>query len=161
MNGQIKRPVNNLVESFIDNAVRDKVSAPAIGSVIYCDLAAGTAEHSGIYIGSNNIVHLSGDGIIERVNPKQFINRLGGWNTAISIYVSCNAGTPVGSTNVAKLAESMIGSQRSYNLIMDNCHQFTAGCLSGNFENSCNFFTFLKDEVQIRIGGTEWRVWDL
>lgn len=158
---RFKSPVENLVESFVDNVIRDKVSAPSIGSVVYCDLVAGQAEHSGIYVGNNHIVHLNGDGSIERVTPKQFMDRLGGLNTAISIYVSCKNGSPVGSRDAAKLAESMIGRQRDYSLIFDNCHQFTAGCLTGSFENACNFFTFLKDEVRNKIGADEWRVWDL
>lgn len=156
-----KSPIENFVESFVDNVIRDKVSSPTIGSVVYCDLAAGLAEHSGIYVGNNHIVHLNGDGSIERVTPQQFMDRLDGWNTAISIYVSCNNGSPVGSRDAAKLAESKIGHQRDYNLIFDNCHQFSAGCLTGNFENSCNLFSFLKDEVRNKIGGDEWRVWDL
>lgn len=156
-----KSPVENLVESLVDNVFRDKVSRPEIGSVVYCDLVAGQAEHSGIYVGNNHIVHLNGYGLIERVTPKQFMNRLGGLNTAISIYVSCREGSPVGSRKVANLAKSMIGRRRDYNLVFDNCHQFTAGCLTGNFENACNLFTFLNDEVRINVGGHEWRVWDL
>ena len=156
-----KSPIDNLVESFVDNVIRDKVSAPIKGSVVCCDLFAGKADHSGIYIGNNHIVHLNGDGLIERVTPKQFMDRLGGLNTAISVYVSCNSGYPVGTKEAAKRAKSCIGSRRGYNLLLDNCHQFTAGCLTGNFENSCNFFTLLKEEVRNEIGGNEWRVWDL
>jgi hypothetical protein len=157
---RVRSPTENLVESLVDNVIRDKVSAPSIGSVVYCDLV-GQAEHSGIYVGNNQIVHLNGDGLIERVTPKQFMNRLGGLNTAMSIYVSCRNGSPVGSRDAAKLAESMVGYQRDYNLILDNCHRFTTGCLTGNFENSCIFFTLLRGEVRNRIGGEEWRVWDL
>lgn len=152
---------NGLMKSFIDNVVRDTIASPAKGSVVYCDLAAGTAEHTGIYIGKNHIVHLNGDGVIERVTPKQFMQRLGGFNTAISIYVSCRDGAPVGSKNAAKLAESMVGNTREYNVILDNCHQFTSGCLTGKFDNSCNFFTFLNDIIEKEINGNEWRVWDL
>lgn len=151
----------NLAESVIDNCIRDKVSSPIRGSVVYCDLGAGLAEHSGIYIGKNRIVHLNGGGLIECVSPKEFMDRLGGWNTAISIYVSCTDGSPVGSKKVSKRAKSMVGVRRDYDLTLDNCHQFTTGCLTGDFENSYNFFTFLKDKVREELGGTEWRVWDL
>ena len=149
----------NLVESFIDNVIRDTVSEPEIGSIVYCDLAGGNAEHSGIYIGNNKIVHLDGDGTIEAVSPKKFMNRLGGFNTAISIYVSCNGTEAVGSKKLAKRAKSMIGESREYNLILDNCHQFTAGCISGDFDNSCNFMWMLKDEAKESIGADAWRVW--
>ena len=36
-------------ESFIDNVVRDTVK-PIPGSVIYCDLAFSTAEHTASYV---------------------------------------------------------------------------------------------------------------
>jgi hypothetical protein len=150
---------SGLLKSFVDNVIRDKVSSPAIGSVLHCDLL--NVEHSGIYVGNGLIVHLDGSGVIEYVKPKEFLERLGGFNTAISIYVSCKNGSPVGSAEAANRAKSMVGKKRNYNLVMDNCHQFTAGCLSGNFENPCNFFTFLEDETRRRLGSNEWRVWDL
>jgi hypothetical protein len=89
------------------------------------------------------------------------MNRLGGWNTAISIYVSCNNGSPVGSKKTAKLAKSKIGQRIEYDVILNNCHQFTAGCLIGDFDNGYNFLTFLKDVVRSELDSDEWRVWDL
>lgn len=155
-----KLPAESLVESIVDNLILDKVT-PIVGSIVYCDLAAGQAEHSGIYIGNNRIVHLNGDGLVESVTPKQFMDRLEGWNTAISIYVASHNGKAVGKVEIAERAKEYIGRKRDYSLIFDNCHQFTNGCLSGNFDNSCNFFSFLKDEVRDILGGDEWRVWDL
>lgn len=155
----IKSPLENLAESFIDNVIRSTVDNPAIGSVVYCELAAGLAEHSGIYIGNGKIVHLDGEGVIEAVSVKKFMKRLGGINTAISIYVSCKGNKAVGAKAVAKRAKEMIGTSREYNLVLDNCHQFTAGCLTGDFENHCNFLFLLKDEAGERIGADTWRVW--
>ena len=149
----------NLLEGIIDNDFRDNVSTPAIGSVVYCDLAFGTGDHSGIYIGKNRIVHLNGDGIIEVVSPKKFMKRLGGWNSAVSIYVSCDGTDPVGSKKIANRAKSMVGSTREYNFILDNCHQFTTGCINEDFDNSCNFLWMLKTEAEEHIGANTWRVW--
>lgn len=56
--------VDNLRESIIDNVFRAHTS-PVIGSVVYCDLLFGYAEHSGIYVGDDKIVHLDGSGLIE------------------------------------------------------------------------------------------------
>lgn len=47
----------------------------------------------------------------------------------------------------AKRAECMVGNYRDYNLLIDNCHQFTSGCITGNFENSDNFTLFLKQRI--------------
>ncbi|HNW16697.1 MAG TPA: hypothetical protein PKM15_08340, partial [bacterium] len=71
--------LGNLGKSFVDNVLRDCVY-PVKGSVVYCDLAFGSAEHSGIYIGNNEIVHLDGSGNVEIVDPKEFLNRLDGFN---------------------------------------------------------------------------------
>ena len=148
-------PIYNMAESLVD-ACRDQV-LPEVGSVVYCDLAFGYMDHSGIYIGNNEIVHLSGNGDIEVVSPKQFID--GG--TACSIYVSCRETEAVGSRSVARRAESMIGSSRDYSFLIDNCHQFSAGCLTGDFDNSNNFLWMLKDESKKILGSNSWRYWDI
>jgi len=150
----------NLLESFVDNVFRDTVSEPAIGSVLYCDLAFGLAAHSGIYIGDNTIVHLDGDGIVKPTSPEEFLDRLDGLNTAISIYASCNDVTPVGCETVALRAISAIGNERNYNLLFDNCHQFTTGCLTGDFDNNAsNFLWMLKMKAESYIDADSWRVW--
>ncbi len=151
---------DNLAESFVDNIIRDKV-APAIGSILYCELVFGTAEHSGIYIGENKIVHLDGSGRVGKVSPIKFMDRLGGLNSAISIYVSCDGCSAVGSNDIAMKAKSMIGHERDYNLILNNCHQFASGCITGNFENSDNFLWMLKHTTEKSISANTWRVWDV
>ena len=55
--------LDNFVDSFVDNVIRDKVK-PEIGTVVYCDLPFGYAEHSWIYIGDGEIVGLEKDGSI-------------------------------------------------------------------------------------------------
>lgn len=151
--------VGNFLESFIDNVLRDNVR-PKIGSILYCDLAFGNAEHSGVYIGNKTIVHLDGSGKIEAVDPSTFMRRLGGFNSAMSIYVSCRESSAVGCSKVAARAKSMIGNQRNYSMLTDNCHQFTSGCLTGNFENSDNFLWMLKRTVEAELQANSWRVWE-
>jgi uncharacterized protein YycO len=148
-------PIYNALESIVDEC-RDQVQ-PAVGSVLYCDLAFGYMDHSGIYIGNGQIVHLAGNGNIEVVTPKQFIS--GG--TACSIYVSCSGTSAVGSKIVGQRAREMVGQARSYNFIMDNCHQFAAGCLTGDFDNSSNFLWMLKDQSKRTLGSDTWRYWDI
>lgn len=151
----------NLLESFVDNVFRGTVSEPAKGSVLYCDLAFGFAAHSGIYIGDKTIVHLDGDGIVKPCTPAEFLDRLDGLNTAISIYVSCSNATSVGCNNVALRAINSIGNERNYNLLFDNCHQFTTGCLTGDFDNNAsNFLWMLKMKAESYIDADSWRVWD-
>lgn len=147
---------------LVDEAVdlfRDKVT-PVRGSVLYTDLAIGFVEHSGIYIGNNRIVELNSDGYIEIVTPKQFMQ--GGTGTVI--YVSCDGKDPVGDEDVAEWAELQVGgctATLEYNVIFDNCHQFTLQCIN---EDPCEQGTLLaqvKSASRDVLGTTTWRVWHL
>jgi hypothetical protein len=155
----LTNPLSNLAESFIDNVIREKV-IPAIGSVVYCELAFGLTGHSGIYIGNNEIVHLNGSGYIEAVTPNKFLDRLDGFNSAISIYVSCLDRRAVGNPKAASRAKSLIGKQRNYDLIFDNCHRFVSGCLSGDFDNQDKFLWMVKFRAMTEFPANSWRVWD-
>jgi uncharacterized protein YycO len=120
---------------------------------MYC----GHAEHSGIYIGNNEIVHLNSDGFVEVVSPKGFMAN----TTAVNIYVSCDGRYATGSKEVAENAKLLLGEYRSYNFILENCHQLSASCLSGDFsDNGCSFMWLLKSEAREHIGANTWRHWD-
>ena len=151
---------HQFADSFIDNVFKDKVK-PKVGSVVHCGLFANKIDHSGIYIGYNKIAHLDGSGKIEAVTPKVFLNRLGGLNMAISIYVSCKDGKPIGSRVVAEHAKRKIGKRVKYNLVNNNCHIFSSGCLTGKFDNNDGFFSELEETTERILGSNEWRVWDI
>lgn len=151
---------NSLIQSFKDNVLNEKVT-PIEGSILYCDLAFSLVEHSGIYIGNNEIVHLDGSGEIEIVSPREFLGRLNGFNNAISIYVSCKGESAVGSKEVAGRARAMVGKTLDYNLILNNCHQFSSGCLTNNFRNPDIFFSLLQQSAEKSISANAWRVWDI
>jgi len=149
----------DVAEFLVDNLIRDKVT-PRPGSVVYCGLLNNLVEHSGICVGPDRIVHLDGSGRIEVVDPDGFLGRLGGFNQALTIYVSSRDGQAAGNDQAGRRAASMIGKSRSYNVILDNCHQFSAGCLTGEFDNSDNFLWMLKDRTRKVLGADEWRAWD-
>ncbi|OEE89426.1 hypothetical protein A1OQ_11650 [Enterovibrio norvegicus FF-162] len=150
------KPAINLVESLVDNVILDKTT-PRRGSVVYCDLAFGYADHSGIYIGNGQIAHLNGKGMIELVPASQFIHD----TTAISIYVSCDEdGDAIGDEVAAKNAEHYLGMETDYHLVWRNCHQFAAYCVSGDIENNTALLTQLKSESKFYQGTQKWRVWD-
>ena len=151
--------VENLKQSFVDNVLRERVR-PAVGGIVYCELAFAV-EHSGIYVGNSRIVHLDGDGIIESVSPQRFLDRLDGFNSAISIYVSCRDGIAVGSSLAAHRAKQQVGNRVDYNVALNNCHKFSAGCLTGNFDNYELLFSALKQKAIELLDVNEWRVADL
>ena len=149
--------VGNLSKSLIQNFLW-KTNSPVRGSIVYCDLAFGTAEHSGVYVGNGRIIHRNGNGLIEDVSVNQFLAD----TTAISIYISCNAqGSAVGSESCAQTAEGMLGVQTDYSLLNENCHQFCSYCLDGDIFSSTFTLTQLKRDAHAYIQASQWRVWDL
>ena len=148
-------PVANAAESFVDNVFRDAVT-PVRGSLLYCDMAFGYMDHSGIYVGNNRIVQLGGSGHIKYVSPREFIKD----KTAISIYVSCIDESPVGDERAADRAEASVGSTRDYSLLRNNCHIFCSECLTGQ-SNSDRFLWMLKLAAEQTMGVNTWRVWDI
>ncbi|GAA6205390.1 hypothetical protein [Thalassotalea sp. SU-HH00458] len=147
-------PIINILEGMVDSC-RDPV-IPIVGSIVYCDIAFGYAEHSGVYIGNNQIIHLNGKGDIEAVSPQGFMSN----TTALNIYVSCNGLYPVGGEFVAVMAQSKLYESIRYNVLLENCHIFTSGCLGGDFSNAHSFMWMLKDEAKKCIQATTWRQWD-
>ncbi|AYN96913.1 hypothetical protein EAW52_24765 [Pseudomonas sp. LTJR-52] len=145
-------------ESIIDNYIRDTVT-PQAGCVVYCDLGS-VVEHTGIYVGNGEIIHLDGSGLIEKVSANKFIRRLGGLNPAQTIYVSCRGEKPTGSVEASRMASSMLYSQYNYCVFSNNCHQFTSSCFTGNSENSDRFFMLLTETLRKEIEFDNWRAWD-
>ena len=96
----------NFVDSFIDNCILSCVDEPAYGGIVQCELLFGLAAHSGIYVGNGDIVHLDGDGTVIKSKAKGFLDRLDGWNSAISVYTDCMDLTPQGCTQAAERAQA-------------------------------------------------------
>ena len=151
----VGRAVANAGESFVDNVFRDAVT-PVRGSVLYCDMAFGNMDHSGIYVGNNQIVQLGKSGYIKCVSPREFIRG----TTAISIYVSCIDESAVGDERAADCAEALVGSMRDYSLLTNNCHTFCSECLTGQ-SNTDTFLWMLKLTAKQSMGVNTWRVWDI
>ncbi len=141
-------PLKRLASIFLQEEVQ-----PKRGSIVYRKL--GLAEHSGIFIAKQKIVQLSGTGYIEYVDYRRFC----GSNPFNQMYVACDSeGRVLHSEAIAERAERSVGQYRNYNLLLDNCHQFSAGCVTGDFENSDNFFVFLEHSIEQQFGVTlDWR----
>lgn len=149
--------LTQLGKSLADNLFHT-TQAPVRGSIVYCDLAFGYAEHSGVYVGNGCIIHRNGKGLIEAVSFHQFLAD----TTALSIYVSCNAqGKAIGSEFTAQIAEAMLGVQTDYSLLNENCHQFCSYCLSGDIFSNTFTLTQLKGDAHAHIQASQWRVWDI
>lgn len=149
--------VGCLSKSLIQNLFWN-TDGPVRGSIVYCDLAFGYAEHSGVYMGNGRIIHRNGKGLIEAASIRQFLAD----TTALSIYVSCNTqGRAIGNESTAQIAGAMLGVQTDYSLLNENCHQFCSHCLSGDIFSNTFTLTQLKRDAHAHIKASQWRVWDL
>lgn len=147
------------VEEIFSKKKLEKSIKPAYGSLLYCELGFGTMEHSGIYVGNNKVIDLDGKGNIKRVNFKEFTSHITTVDT--EIWVPCDSDdNPIGLSYAANRAVEMLGETRNYNLILDNCHQFSSGCITGDFENADNFLWMVKDTFKKQFGSSvNWKQW--
>ena len=134
-----------MFESFIKNVFCDIVK-PRIGSVVKVDLSLPGADHSGIYIGNDEIVELANiDGVatVRIVSAEEFIegddciSRCGAY-----IYVACKQDRngnciAMGSKDIADRARAAVGETSKYGLVFNNCHMFTEYCITGKRHDLC------------------------
>ena len=138
---------------------------PTEGSIVCCMLA-GVADHSGVYVGNGRIIHRINEdgGYLAETSPREFLERLDGWNAAVTIFVACKGKNPTGSRKIADRAREALNDPRheGYNLITKNCHQFCHYCLTGKIDNGIMDFTFtaLEDEMMRIQGMDTWRRWE-
>lgn len=145
---------SEIVGSFFNKKV-----APEPGCIVICKIAGGLAEHSGVYVGDGLVVELNGNGYIQKVSMDEFLHD-GLTRTGALIYVACDSSNKVlHDSTIATRANERVGHARDYNLIMDNCHQFTAGCITGDFDNVDNFFVFLAHSIKHKMNDGKQLRW--
>ena len=133
---------------------------PKIGSVLYCNLALAF-EHTGIYVGGGKVVHLNGDGVVEKVSLKKFMNRLDGVNPSCSIFCATDSdGKTIRNREVAERALEMVGHRQRYNLFLGNCHCFTQYCLTGT-KAYFGSFGNVEELMRAKFGLASWRAIDM
>ena len=134
------------LKTFDDN---DVVLVP--GCVLKCDLGV-LLEHTGIYVGKGKIVSLNRHGQIKTETPQTFFPP--GTNPKSSkIYVACygKTGEVLAAKYVARNAKRKIDDKTRYNVLFNNCHRFTAGCITGNFESDVISFSQLEEVILMYI----------
>ena len=100
---------------------------PVNGAVVCCGIYE-LFQHSGIWF-DGGIIELKGNGLVRSVTPDRFISNRSGNR----IYVACNAALrPLASTSCAQRATSHLFEYQEYDLINNNCHRFTLGCVLAN-----------------------------
>ncbi len=162
------------IKSWIDDCFREKV-VPVEGSVLYTDLYV-IAEHSGIYIGRNEISNIVVDGFaeasVQTSSPDEFTNS--SWLYS-KIYVSCDKYGAVGDIGISRYAKESIGERGFYGLLFSNCHAFSEKCVyeADAVSSESNLFDIdfldgtweatigsLKRAAKKQINAKKWRLWD-
>lgn len=156
-----KRIQNDRSPDIFNSLVGDDLPILAMGTPVYCKLDF-ILEHSGIALG-DKIVHLDGDGVVVYTSPREFIERHNGSNPAVNVYYAAvGKNKPLANAAAAKRAKLMIGQKVNYNPALKNCHGFTIGCLTGDFEKSLTLDIKQVDTVidQLTKKTWQWRCWD-
>lgn len=146
-----ENPVDSLLNSYKAEAESNlKVKLKfSNGAIVFCGLL-NTFEHSGIYIGEDSVVELNGDGKIRKISINKFLTSSEFRNNKLYTFVDKN-NIPICTYSFSQRAEKMLNLNRNYHVIFDNCHQFTSGCITNNFENADNAFWMLKLTIEKRL----------
>lgn len=133
-----------------------------VGSILKVDLKLN-ADHSGIYLGYGNVAELDGSGKIMVRHLDDFLKGDRSWRCGQKIYAAYD------SRNRKFLAEDQIALRaieslcqiRDYDVTKENCHKFSTGCITGNFDNDVTFLNDLEGNVIkhfcLRKTEFEWR----
>ena len=143
--------------NIFQSASGDSMHSLLPGTVVYCNLAGGLAEHAGICIG-RQIVHLDGSGQIICTSPNTFLARKNGSCLAVNIYYAATGkNKPLADPAIARRAKARAGHQQRYSLWSDNCLGFTLGCITGNFDQHHNFrLGEIESAISDHFGTTDW-----
>ncbi|MBO4643219.1 MAG: lecithin retinol acyltransferase family protein [Alphaproteobacteria bacterium] len=132
---------------------------PVKGCVLKCNLGV-VLEHTGLYIGDGKIVSLNRHSQIRIESERSFFPP--GTNPESNrIYTACYGKTDevLSSSAIALRARKKVNQQTPYNVLFNNCHRFTTGCITGDFENDVVSFSQLEEVIlahQEKLHKTPW-----
>ncbi|WP_139047610.1 lecithin retinol acyltransferase family protein [Pseudomonas lundensis] len=146
--------IRSLGSAFSDQ-MSNKEQKLVPGCIVACDLAGGLIEHTGIYVGRNRVIERNGDGSIKSVSIDDFMNS-SGLRTGVNLYVACAHDKIISSPAISRRARAIVGLNRNYDLINENCHRFTAYCATGVWYEITKFTT-LADTLEHEFDNLTWR----
>ena len=113
------------------------IPAPPAGTPLLVALA-GVLEHSGVYLGGDEVAELYDDdtegGCLRKVSLQNFLRGEGRIRTGERIYAACRRESsdlyvPLSGRRVAECATFFLNQPKvAYNMLRSNCHMFTASC---------------------------------
>ena len=169
-----KHAGNPLTESVMKNVERlvntltCQSVVPLPGTPLLVNLAVAI-EHSGVYLGNEEVAELHGSGNLRKVSLEGF--RDGGDGSAVRtgafIYAACDkrTGKPLESAGAAEMALTAVGNAKklSYNILFNNCHLFAATCLlestPGKWSSGLFTIAGLEEVISARLNQGRPVVW--
>jgi len=128
---------SDILTSF-DKSNASKVK-PQVGAIICCGLG-GVLDHTGIYVGDDTIVELSGSGLVKAISTQRFLKERSGKQ----IYIACDSlSNPLVDENAAIKAAEQVYQYYEYNMMDNNCHRFIWRCFEAQ-ENELTTFKTLS-----------------
>lgn len=146
--------IRSLGSAFSDQ-IFNKEQKLVPGCIVACDLVGGFIDHTGIYIGRNRVIERNGDGSIKSVSIDAFMNS-SGLRTGVNLYVACAHDKIISSPAISRRARAIVGLNRNYDLINENCHRLTAYCATGIWYEITKFAT-LADTLEHEFDDLTWR----
>ena len=120
---------------------------PKIGSILRVELGANIADHSGIYIGNNEVIEIiekDGKGCVQVTNLYDFVYS-SSVRTGVSIYVAVDklSKDVIYNDYIAENAIKHLAKKNKYELFKNNCHSFVYKCIiNENFDNITDTWKF-------------------
>lgn len=110
---------------------------PQVGAIVSCGIG-GVLDHTGIWIGDDTIVELSGSGLVKAISSKRFLHGRSGKK----IFIACDSiGTPLVNLNAAYSASQQIFQYKKYDIVNNNCHEFIWQCFQQDSQPITTFKT--------------------
>lgn len=128
------------------------IDAPRAGTPLLVELAE-MVEHSGVFLGRNRVAELNGNRRLLNVSLSAFLNGQPDskvnmrWGTRVFAACDAESGSPLSSPKIARTARTFISQvgETDYNLFRNNCHLFTASCVSGILRDGLSWMDWIKD----------------
>jgi len=144
---------------------------PIVGSILRTELIAGGADHSGIYIGNNQIIEITekkGFGCVEITDLNDFVYSSFA-RTGVAIYIAVDKLSKdiIYNTTIVDKAKKHIGKKNKYQLMKDNCHSFVHKCITNeDFDTITSVWKFkqLTETISEKLNNNrvvQWVVADI
>ena len=120
-----------------------------VGAILKVDLKLN-ADHSGIYLGYGNVAELDGSGKIMVRYLDDFLKGDRSWRCGENIYAAYDRNNLkfLADEKFALRAIESLCQIREYDFSIENCHKFSTGCITGDFDKYVTYLFELEEQIK-------------